>query len=386
MRVCYFGTYRANYARNQNMIEGLRRNGVEVIECQVPLWFGIEDRVQVASGGWIKPTFWWRVIKAYYKLLKRYKEIGQYDIMIVGYPGQIDILLAKILTSFRHKPLVWDILMSLYLVAIERGLDKHFISIKLIYIIEWLALRFADILIIDTEFYRKWIIDTYGVKINKFRLIPIGADDRIFKPIQTDLTNPQNFQIIYYGSYIKNHGTEYIIEAANILRNHSDIIFLMIGEGPERQKAMDLATQYELTNIQFINWLEKNELTKFIGKSDVCLGTFGETPQSLITIHNKIYEGLAMKKPVVTGASPAIQKAFIHEENIFLCKRKDPKSLANAILTLKLNPIIRQNIAENGYKLFCEKYNLLSLGKCYKDCLLDVLKISNNFSTDFARK
>ena len=52
MRVCYFGTYRVRYSRNQIMIEGLRRNGVEVIECHEELWRGIEDRVEVASGGW----------------------------------------------------------------------------------------------------------------------------------------------------------------------------------------------------------------------------------------------------------------------------------------------------------------------------------------------
>ena len=48
--VCYFGTCRENYSRNQIMVEGLRRNGVEVIECHEKLWEGIEDRVQAASG------------------------------------------------------------------------------------------------------------------------------------------------------------------------------------------------------------------------------------------------------------------------------------------------------------------------------------------------
>ena len=33
LRVCYFGTYRAEYSRNRIMMEGLRKNGVEVIEC-----------------------------------------------------------------------------------------------------------------------------------------------------------------------------------------------------------------------------------------------------------------------------------------------------------------------------------------------------------------
>ena len=57
LRVCYFGTYRANYNRNQMMIAGLRLNGVEVIECHATLWHGIEDRVETTKGGWRKPAF-----------------------------------------------------------------------------------------------------------------------------------------------------------------------------------------------------------------------------------------------------------------------------------------------------------------------------------------
>jgi len=52
MIVCYFGTYRQNYSRNKNMIAALRSVGVEVKECHVPLWHGVEDRVAVTSGGW----------------------------------------------------------------------------------------------------------------------------------------------------------------------------------------------------------------------------------------------------------------------------------------------------------------------------------------------
>ena len=52
LHVCYFGAYREEYSRNRIMIEGLRRNGVEVVECHALLWRRIEDRVAVASGGW----------------------------------------------------------------------------------------------------------------------------------------------------------------------------------------------------------------------------------------------------------------------------------------------------------------------------------------------
>ena len=49
LRVCYFGTYRADYARNHILITGLRRNGVEVIECQESLWHSIHIPPQMVT-------------------------------------------------------------------------------------------------------------------------------------------------------------------------------------------------------------------------------------------------------------------------------------------------------------------------------------------------
>jgi len=122
LRICYFGTYRANYERNRLMIDRLRMCGFEVIPCHATLWQGFEDREQTASGGWKKPSFWLRVIKAYLTLLGEYRKVGDYDVMFLGYPGQPDVLLGRILSHLRRKPLVWDVLMSIYLIACERQL------------------------------------------------------------------------------------------------------------------------------------------------------------------------------------------------------------------------------------------------------------------------
>ncbi len=163
MKICYFGTYRSEYARNQKMIEGLRRNGVEVTECHESLWYSIEDRVNITVGGWRYPNFWLRVVKAYFRLLRRYRNID-YDVMIVGYPGHFDVYLARILTWFKRKPLVWDILMSIYLVAVERDLDKRSpFTVAALRRIEGFSCHLPDLLILDTEEYVNWFSDTHHV-------------------------------------------------------------------------------------------------------------------------------------------------------------------------------------------------------------------------------
>jgi len=363
MRICYFGTYRAEYSRNQIMIEGLRRNGVEVIECHETLWHGVEDRVQTASGGWLRHGFWWRVLGVYARLIQRYRQVGDYDVLIVGYPGQLDVFLARVLTWLRRKPLVWDIFMSIYLVALERGLDKrNRFTIGLLRRLEWAACCLPDRLILDTSEYVVWFGKTHGVPAQRFWLVPTGADDRVFHPLPSPTPESRAFRVIYYGTFIRNHGVEHIVEAARLLADDPSIRFEFIGDGPEREKAQEIANRYHLGNVTFVEWLEKSELVKRVAQANVCLGAFGTTPQSLMTVQNKIYEGLAMAKPVITGDSPAVRQVLQHGEHIYLCERENPISLAQAIRALKQNPTLRQSIAEKGHRLYRERFTTSALG------------------------
>lgn len=364
LRVCYFGTYRSNYNRNQIMITGLKLNGVEVIECHVTLWHSIEDRVQIVSGGWLHPKFWWRVLVTYWKLLRLYRRVGDYDLLMIGYPGQSDVIMARLLSWLRGKPLVWDVFMSIYLIALERKLDSHSpITVNFLRWFEHLALRLPDMLIQDTNEYVAWFEKTYGISPKRFRLVPTGADNRIFHPKSQENMDNSIFRVIYYGTFIPNHGVEFIVEAAHILEKNKSIHIELIGNGPDKAKVQSLTREYKLSNVTFLEWLDKTELVLKMAHSDVCLGTFGTTPQSLMTIHNKIYEALSMEKPVITGDSPAIRSTFTHLEHVFLIKRKSPADLANAILTLRYNPKTLTHIREAGHRFYLKHFSLKETGR-----------------------
>ena len=365
LKVCYFGTYRANYERNRWMIDRLTRQNVIVIECHVPLWRGLEDREQVASGGWLKPAFWMRFVLAYGRLIWRYFHIGDYDVMVIGYPGQPDVPLGWLLSRLRKKPLVWDIFMSIYLIAMERLIDSRSpISSNLIQSIERFSLKLPDLLIVDTPAYSEWYQNQYQVDPEKIKLIPTGADDREFRPREVT-TSHTVFRCLYYGSYIPNHGVKYIVEAAVLLSNQPDIQFVFVGTGPEKQQVEDLVHQSGLTSVTFHDWMAKQELLREIDHADVILGSFGVTPQALMTMQHKIHEGLAMAKPIINGDSPLMRQILEHKKHIYLCEREDPKSLADAILTLYQNAELRGQLSRNGFAFYQENYAFDKLGANY---------------------
>ena len=374
MRVCYFGTYRESYSRNVILIEALRLANVKVVECHQHLWHGIEDRVTIASGGWARLKFIVRLISAYWHLLLKYRQVKEYDVMIVGYPGQLDVFLAWVLTRISRKPLVLDIFMSLYLIAQERGIvQAHPLTGWLLHSLESIAYRLPELLIQDTENYVSWLISEYKLDEQRFRLMPTGADDRLFAPIDTASVKKDIFRVLYYGSYIPNHGVPYIMESVRSLKDTRDIMFICVGDGPDKANAEKFAAVHNLPNVEFVSWLPQDELVAYIAGADICLGAFGETPQSLMTVQNKIFECMAMGKLVVSGDSKAASAIFVHKQHIYLVERSNPEAISKAILTLFGDAGLREHIASNGYVLFKTEYNLDAQGQRFKKHLEGLL-------------
>lgn len=385
LRVCYFGTYRRTYSRNRILITGLQRNGVTVIECHEPLWQGIDDRVNTVTGGWLHPSFWRRIMVAYSRLLRRYWSIRHdYDILITGYPGQLDVFLARLLSWWQGKPLVWDVFMSIYLIALERELaHRNRLAVALLRRLEWLACRLPDRLILDTEEYVMWFHRTHGVAHERFRPVPTGADSDLFCRSLVTTKSPSTatsqstvngcFRVIYYGTFIPNHGVKTIVEAARLLADDDTIHFTLIGDGPDRNEAQTLANQYGLTNLTFVEWLEQDALIQRVVEADVVLGAFGTTPQSLMTVQNKIYEGLALGKAVVSGDGPAVRRTLEDGVEIYLCERNNGEALATAIQNLATDSALHTQMAAQGYARFIHEYAIEPLGQRIKTHLLEVM-------------
>src|SRR3972149_6531868 len=148
MRVCYFGTYtmEEGYPRNRVIIEGLRKNGVEVIECHAELWKGTPEKLEGIKDWFSVFKQSARILRTYLKLINQYRRVGNYDALIIGYAGHIDISLAKSLNLFRKKPLIFDAFLSLYDTAVmdRKIVSQNSLKAKLLWRVDRWACRVAD--------------------------------------------------------------------------------------------------------------------------------------------------------------------------------------------------------------------------------------------------
>jgi len=375
LRVCYFGTYRAGYTRNQIILKGLQAQpDIAVHVCHAMLWQGIEDRVAQASGGWRNPAFWRRLVGAYRQLLREHRQAPEYDVMLIGYPGQFDAFLGRRLAHRRGKPAALDILMSLHLVAEERGLTAaHPNTGKLIFQLERRGLRQPDLLIAENPEYGGYIADKYQLPVERFRYVPHGADETVFHP--RPLRPPDDhFRVTYHGGYLPSHGMDAILGAARLLADELGVRFEFYGSGPEKERIVRQAQEWNLANVTFHGFVSQDELLDGLAQAHVCLGVFGTTRQAHFTVQNKVWEGLAMGRPVISGDSPTIRAALADREEVYLIGRNDPAALAAGLRELRDDPALRERIAAAGHARYLAGNSIPALGRQMKEALLSLVE------------
>jgi len=169
--------------------------------------------------GLVETGFLGAFLGTYLRLLRRFRGIGAFDVMVVGYPGQMDVYLARVLCWLRRKPLAWDIFMSIYLIALERGLDKRSrFSLALLRRLEKTAAGCPICSSWTRPDYARWFETTHEVAARKFHLVPTGADDRVFHPLENQRRTDETFRVVYYGSFIPNHGGNILSKQPGFLR------------------------------------------------------------------------------------------------------------------------------------------------------------------------
>jgi glycosyltransferase involved in cell wall biosynthesis len=118
----------------------------------------------------------------------------------------------------------------------------------------------------------------------------------------------ENFlSVLFYGQFIPLHGIGTIIKAAQLLE-HEYIQWMIIGKGQEESRVRELVDLHPLEHLNWIPWVPYRELVYWIDHADVCLGIFGDSDKASRVIPNKVFQIIAMGKPLITRDSPAIRE------------------------------------------------------------------------------
>lgn len=374
LKVCFFGSYDRDFTSNKIVLNGLLANGVDVVEVNSNVKMTRMDaKKDVTGSGFLKRIVKkWEIVPLIFKNLK---EIRTSDVIYIGFPGHFDVLIAYPLSIIFRKPIVFNPLVVFYTGFVnDQGIIKEgSLLAKIFKFGERLIYKISDLVLADTPLQKVHLHDEFNVSNNKIEILPIGADDVVY-PLSPKKTDLKTFNVMYYGLYAPLHGVEYIIEAANILKNEKKIKFVMVGNGNTYEENYKKAQELGLKNVEFLKDMNEQNALKTLSTADVFLGFLQDHPTVTRVIPNKVYQGLALGKAVITADMPVIRSVFDDKKNIYLCEAASGKSLAVAILDLYNNPKMKEKIAKNGYELFLDEFTPEKVGKKLVDILINYFK------------
>lgn len=350
MKICYFGIYDRNYPRNDILMNGMEMNGAEVVECH-------EN---------------WNEKGRYVRLYKKLRALNNdYDIIYCAYPAPVPTILAKLISK---KPVVMDAFYGMFdAVVVDRKEIPwyHPRALKLAFL-DWLSAVMADYIITDTithiQYWRKWPF----INLKKIHAVHIGANDKVFFPKADVPKDLKHFWISFHGKFIPLHGLEKVVEAARILKDDDSIRFRLIGSGAESKKIKKLIKEYDLKNIEEIERVTPAEINNYMNSADVVLGIFGDTEKAWRVIGNKVYEGMAVRKPLINMDSPVIRE--IVDDTEMMLVKNTPEEIADAIMRLKNDSSLRESIAEKAYEKASKMYFPKPRGKYMLDLFASFLR------------
>jgi glycosyltransferase involved in cell wall biosynthesis len=351
VRVVYFGTYESGYPRNRQVVSALRAAKVDVKEVHVDIWRGVEHKY--AAGGL---RFALRAARAQAALLLR--RAGAFDVMVVGYPGQLDMPAARLVA--RRRPIVFNPLVSLKDTFVDdRGrFEPGSAAARALELIDRTAIRLSDVTVADTETHASYLAELAGVPRKRLAVALVGADEEIFHPPwQPD----ERFTCVFVGKFSPLHGLDTILDAA---RRLPEVAFRIVGSGQLDDVVADAPA-----NVEWIRWLEVAQLGSQYRTAGVVLGIFGTTAKAARVIPNKVYQALACGAPVVTGDTAAARELLRDGHDALLVAPGDGEALAGAIRRLHGDPALARELAANGRETYRLRASEAVLGERWRGIL-----------------
>lgn len=223
------------------------------------------------------------------------------------------------------------------------------------YFQDWINFKFSNYLLSDTNEHFLYWEKLFGKFNGKHLVLPVLADKTIYYP-SAKKTNNQKVKILFYGSFIPLHGIDVILKAFKILEdNNINFEAKIIGNGQIYNSMKNLFDTLQLKNVSMNGEIiDEKELSNQIREYDIILGIFGSSTKAKSVVPNKVYQGLACKKAVVTMQSDVLYEFF--DDSDLIMTENNEKSLSNKLIELINSKELLENYANSGFEKFNKLY------------------------------
>ncbi|WP_040666850.1 glycosyltransferase family 4 protein, partial [Nitrolancea hollandica] len=226
--------------------------------------------------------------------------------------------------------------------------------VRVIAWLEQISIRFASYAITCTDQMRDVFV-TRGTPPEKIEVILNGSDEEVFDATRFPQRGrePGRFVLVCHGTVEERYGLDTIIRAVALLKDEIPGLRLeIIGEGSFleelRQLARDLGVEREVAFSG--KFLPMEELLRAIASADAGVVAMKRDPFRDITLCNKMFDFIAMRKPALVSRTRSVEEYF--DDTCFQMFRSDDEhDLAQAIRELHADPARGERLVQRAVQV-----------------------------------
>lgn len=282
----------------------------------------------------------------------------KYDLIFVFEPSPITVCLpAIVMKKIKRAPIAFFVLDLWPESLSATGAVK---SHRILHWVEKLTkfiYRHCDHILVPSKAYFGPIIKL-GVRKEKISYFPNSADE-LYKPVKATIARnqlglPEGFTVMYAGNIGVAQDFPTIISAAERLKNHSDIHWVILGDGRMFSWTKEQIQQKGLTKtVHLLGRHPLSEMPTYFSFADVMLVTLKRDPIFALTVPARIQAYMACGRPIIAVLDGEGARIVEEARAGATCSAESPDLLADTVMDMhRRESVDRQKLGENGRKYF----------------------------------
>jgi colanic acid biosynthesis glycosyl transferase WcaI len=291
------------------------------------------------------------------------------DVIIATSPQLLVGLSGWWLSFAKRVPFVFEVrdLWPESLIAVGAGDGHSLLHKSLSGLADFLYQR-SDHIVVVSPAFKEHLMKYRDVSPEKISIVQNGVETSLFAPSSADanyrlrqqIGAEDKFLVCYVGTMGWAHGLETLLDAASQLQTQSpNVLFILIGEGAEKERIRSIAQSRGLKNIRFFDQQPRETIPAFISASDACLVLLKKTDVFKTVIPTKMLEFMSCARPVILGVDGQARQMMEEAGAGIVIEPESSSALVEAIGQLTASPELGHTLGQRG-----REYILRNLSRC----------------------
>lgn len=284
------------------------------------------------------------------------------DVIIATSPQLLVGLAGWMLARVKRVPVILEIrdIWPDAIIASGVGHEDSLLSRALSALSRFLYER-CDHVVVVTPAFREELIERWDVPAEKISIVQNGVETELFTPDEKGEEKTRSalegrFAVAYVGTIGLAHGLDTILDAAPMLQTrHPEVLFLIVGEGADKDHLVSRVRAEELGNVRFIPQRPRSEIPAIVRSCDACLVLLKKADVFKTVIPTKMLEFMASGRPVILGVDGQARRLMEEADAGLFIEPEDPVALTQAIARLLGDDELRHRMGRNGRKYIEER-------------------------------